>query len=141
MDHDQQNRLEQRVARAAEAALADGKFVSPIDVLVMIGWLSPSLVGQWRQGRLPYLEQAMSVNPNKLSTAMRLLRSWAVGRGLQPSETSYLAHARDHRRLRFSASGDEAIENAYGTHWVSGAVRQATRSAEPATGPGGYPGP
>ncbi len=43
---------EQRVVKAAEAALQDQKYVSPIDVLVGIGWLPPSTVAAWRQGRL-----------------------------------------------------------------------------------------
>ena len=67
--------LEQRVVEAAETAVAESKFVSPIDILVMMGWLPEAHVDQWRQGRLPFLEQAITVNPNKLSTAMRALRS------------------------------------------------------------------
>ena len=107
------------MVKAAETAVAESKFVSPIDILVMMGWLPQAHVDQWRQGRLPYLEQALSVNPNKLSTAMRHLRSWAMSRGLQPSETSYVARTRDRRRLQFTASGEEAIEAAYRTHWVT----------------------
>ena len=107
------------MVKAAETAVAESKFVSPIDILVMIGWLPQAHLDPWRQGRIPYLEQALSVNPTKLSTAMRHLRSWAIGRGLQPSETSYVARTRDRRRLRFTASGEEAIEAAYRTHWVT----------------------
>ncbi len=40
-------------------------------------------------------------------------------RGLKPSETAYVASGRDRRPLRFSVSGEDAIERAYGTHWVS----------------------
>jgi hypothetical protein len=43
--------LEQRVTRAAEAALAEQRFVSAIDVLLGLGWLAPSHLDQWRQGR------------------------------------------------------------------------------------------
>jgi hypothetical protein len=55
----------------------------------------------------------------KQSTAMRTLRTWATRRGLTPSETVYVARARDRRRLRFSVSGKPDIELAYRTHWVS----------------------
>ena len=127
--------LEERVVKAAEKAVAESKFVSPIDILVMIGWLPQAHVDQWRQGRIPYLEQALSVNPNKLSTAMRHLRSWAIGRGLQPSETSCVARARDRRRLQFTASGEEANEAAYRTHWVMTDLsdRQRARQSRPRT--------
>ena len=42
--------LQARVERAAEVALAQKKYVSPIDVLVGIRWLPQSVLDQWRQG-------------------------------------------------------------------------------------------
>jgi hypothetical protein len=111
--------LEQRVLRAAEGALVEREFVSAIDVLVGLGWLPPRLVDEWRQGRLDYLEGAMTVQVTKLSTAMRLFHRWAQGRGLVPSETAHVARTRDRRSLRFSASGKPDLERAYRTHWFS----------------------
>ncbi len=132
MHRDNRSRLEQRIVKAAEAALEHKKFVSPIDVLVGIQWLPQSTVDKWRQGRLPYLERGATANLNKLSTAMDLLRSWAERRGLKPSETAYVASISDRRLLRFSASGQETIERAYRTHWVSPALseRKQERLAE-----------
>jgi hypothetical protein len=120
-------RLEQRVVRAAEAALAERKFVTAIDVLVGIGWLPPTLVEQWRQGRVEFLEGVAQANLSKLSTAMRIFRRWAERRGLKPSETAYLARTRDRRPLRFSKSGDPRIERAYRTHWVSPELSEKKR--------------
>ena len=42
-------KLSDRVIKAAEAALTARKYVSPIDVLVGIGWLDPGAVnrGEW----------------------------------------------------------------------------------------------
>lgn len=111
--------LEERVVRAAEAALAERKLVTPIDVLLRIGWLHQSAVDRWRQGRVDFLEDAISANLKKLSTALRLLRRWAERRGLTPSETAYVSATRGRRPLRFSKSGDPAIERAYRTHWLS----------------------
>jgi hypothetical protein len=59
-------------------------------------------------------------------------RSWRVEmdkleQGLQPSETAYVARTRDRRPLRFSRSGDDAIERAYRTHWVSPELSEAKR--------------
>jgi hypothetical protein len=42
-----------------------------------------------------------------------------VQRSLKPSETKYVASGRGRSPLRFSRSGEEAIERAYRTHWVS----------------------
>lgn len=75
MNRGNQNPLEQRIVEAAEAALMQKKSVSAIDVLVGIRWLPPSFVDQWRQGRLPYLEEGMSVNSDKLSTALNSFRA------------------------------------------------------------------
>jgi len=129
--------LERRVVRAAEAALAEQRFVSPIDVLVGLGWLAPSHVDTWRQGRISCLEDAMAVDPTKLLTAMRVMGRWARRLGLVPSETTYVARTRDRRSLRFNASGDPDIERVYRTQWVSPALsargreRLAERQSRP----------
>jgi hypothetical protein len=52
-------KLDRRVVQAAEAALAERKFATSIDVLVGLGWLEPRRVDEWRQGRIPYLEAAV----------------------------------------------------------------------------------
>ncbi|OIN80983.1 hypothetical protein BMG05_09630 [Mycobacterium malmoense] len=54
--------VEQRVTRVAEAVLADQPFVSAIDALVGLGWLAPSHVDNWRQGRVDVLEQVVQAN-------------------------------------------------------------------------------
>ena len=102
--------LERRVVRAAEAVLAERRFVSVVDVLVAMRWLTSGELARWRQGRVPDLETVVQVNLSKLSTAMAVLRRWAREQGLHPSETAYLARTRDRRPLRFSRSGDDAIE-------------------------------
>jgi hypothetical protein len=111
--------LEQRVTRAAEAALAEQRFVSAVDVLLGLGWLAPSHLDRWRQGRVESLEGVVQANLSKVTVAMAAFRRWARDRGLNPSETDYVAHTRDRSQLRFSVSGDAAIERAYRTHWVS----------------------
>lgn len=127
MTADKQDGLEDRVVRAAEAALAEEKFVTAIDVLEGLGWLPRVRVDEWRQGRIDYLERVVMVNLRKLSAAMRLFRRWARRCGLIPSETSYVARTRDRRSLRFSASGDPEIERAYRTHWVSPELSEQKR--------------
>jgi hypothetical protein len=115
-----QRTLEERVARAAEAALTDHHYVSALDVFVGMGLLAAVHVRGWRQGRIPYLEHVIQGNLHKISRSMRIFRVWAQERGLTPSETAYVARTRGPRReLRFSKSGDPAIEQAYRTHFVS----------------------
>jgi hypothetical protein len=130
-------KLDRRVVRAAEAALAERRFVTPIDVLVGLGWLEPRRVDEWRQGRIPCLEAVVIASLGKISTAMKVFRQWAATRGLKPSETAYVARTRDRRPLRFSKSGDEGIERAYRTHWVSPELseRRRERLAERHTRP------
>lgn len=82
---------------------------------------------QWRQGRVDALERVVQVNLHKLSAAMRLFRAWCTSRGLTPSGTMYVARTPDRRPLRFSVSGDAAIERAYRTHWVSPELSEAKR--------------
>jgi hypothetical protein len=112
-------RLERRVIDAARTALGDKRYVTAIDVLVGLGWLAPHDLDRWRQGRVEHLEAVTNAGLGKITTAMKILRRWAHDEGLRPSETAYVARTRDRRTLRFSVSGDPAIEAAYRTHWVS----------------------
>jgi hypothetical protein len=119
MNPENRSKLKARVVSAAAAALETQGYVSAIDVLTRIGWLSPSHLKEWRTGRRPSLEAVLQANLSRLSEAMRLFRKWAMEGGLRPSETRYLTRTPARAELRFSRSGDPAIERAYRTHWVS----------------------
>jgi hypothetical protein len=119
--------LRRRVESAAEAALRDSTSVSPVDVFGGIGWLPWSVVDRWRQGRVDSLDQAMNVGPEKLAGALAMLEAWARAGGLVPSEVGYLAATRDRRPLRFTADGDQAVEKACRTHWISPELSEAKR--------------
>lgn len=119
--------LTERVARAAEAALADQGYASPIDVLLGIRWLNPSTFKDWQQGRVDCLEGVMQVNLPRLSAALTLFQSWATGKGLIESETDYVARTPQRQPLRFSHSGDAALEKSYRTHWISNELPEKKR--------------
>jgi hypothetical protein len=127
--------LEQRVVRAAEAALAAQGHAGAIDVLLGIGWLPPSTVQAWRRGQIDCLEDDIQTSPARVTEALTLFRAWATAKGLQASETSYVARRPERQTLRFSKSGDPAIEAEYRTHWVSPALpaRKRERLAEKAS--------
>jgi hypothetical protein len=104
--------LQTRVARIAEATLADQRFVRPIDVLIGLSWLAQANVDRWVQGRAPSLDRCLGADPNKVPAALAALQNWAEDRGLRPSEADY-------RDLQFTADGDSEAERAYRTHWAS----------------------
>jgi hypothetical protein len=122
------SKLEERTVKAAEAALADHQFVTAIDVLIGMGWLTTPQVDRWRQSRVDYLERLVTASLPKISTAMAAFRRWARSEGLTPSVTAYLSRSRDHRPLRFSKSGDPGLEAAYRTHWISPELSEAKKS-------------
>jgi hypothetical protein len=119
--------LADRVAKAAEAALAARHFVSAIDVLVGIGWLDPEAVEHWRRGQIDHLERVVRTNLPRISEALKLFRSWATARGLSASQTAYVARTPQRQTLRFSRSGNPAIEASYRTHWVSPELSEKKR--------------
>jgi hypothetical protein len=104
--------LETRVARIAEATLADRRFVRPIDVLVGLGWLAQPNVDRWERGRVASLDLCVQVDAGKVRTAIAALQHWAEDRGLKPSEADY-------QDLKFTADGDSDAQRAYRTHWAS----------------------
>jgi hypothetical protein len=135
MNPENRRKLAERVTKAAEAAFAAQKYVSPVNVLVGIGWLDPGAVERWRQGQVDYLERVVQTNLPRISEAMKLFRSWASAKGLVPSETSYVARMPERWTLRFSKSGNPTIEQLYRTHWISGELseRKRERLAEKAS--------
>jgi hypothetical protein len=137
MSRNNRRPLAERVIEAAEASLAAQKYASPFGVLLGLGWLDPNTARRWQQGQIDCLEEVMQTNPARLSEAMTLLQSWAAGKGLPASEARYVARTPQHQTLRFSRSGDPALERLFRTHWVSGELseKQQDRLREKASRP------
>jgi hypothetical protein len=121
--------LSERVVMAAEAALAEGGYVSPIDIFVGIGWIHDGMVESWRRGQSDCLEDLLQANPSRIADAMELFWAWAKGRGLSPGETAYVARTPQRQALRFSKSGEPTIERLFRTHWVSPELPEKKREA------------
>jgi hypothetical protein len=119
--------LERRVASVAEEALAAQKFVSPVDVLVGLGWLPPTLLDFWRNGRSDCVEGLGSVSAHNLAEVLASLGAWAEARGLTPGEVTYTSGSLERRPLRFTREGDLAIERLCRTHWSSPDLSAAAR--------------
>lgn len=113
-----EDKLRERVERAAAAALEAKGEVSALDIFMGIGWLNPAHHRNWRTGRVVCLERVVQSNLKRVSASMRLFREWARQRGLTPGEVRHTrATSRGSVDLRFSVSGDADIERAYRTHY------------------------
>ena len=108
--------LAARVAQAAAAALEARGYVSAIDLMKGLGWLTQARVDEWRQRRIPFLEAGIPTHPARVSSAMSLFAEWVAKANLKPSETGYVA---GRQPLRFTQSGAPELERAYRTHWLS----------------------
>jgi hypothetical protein len=62
MSRKNRNTLADRVIKGAEAALATQDYMSPIDVLVGIGWLDPGSVERWRREQIDCLERVVQTD-------------------------------------------------------------------------------
>ena len=122
-----QQTLADRVARAAAAALAAQGYVSPIDVLTGVRWLDLRTVERWRRGQIDCIEGAVQTSLPRILEALTLLQAWATERGLSPSQADYVARTPQRQTLRFSRSGDPAIEARYRIHWVSPKLSEKKR--------------
>ena len=135
MPHKNQEPLEARVVKAAEAALAAEGHAGAIDVLLGIGWVPPRMLQEWRRGQIDCLEDAIQTSPARITEALKLFRGWATAKDLRASETDYVARRPERQALRFSKSGDPALEAQYRTDWMSPALpaRKRERLAEKAS--------
>ena len=70
-------KIEKRVYQYATVLVHKKGYVSPIDVLLEIGWLTDEKVEQWRMGKIPYLERVATANLAKLNFALHMLRKFA----------------------------------------------------------------
>ncbi|MFG3615818.1 DUF2293 domain-containing protein [Nocardia sp. NPDC047654] len=118
------SKLRRRVAEAAEAALAQRKYVSAVDVFAVLGWVRSSHVDRWRQGQVRSLEQVTAVDARRMHDAAQLLSEWAREHDLTASTASYLSGGRDREALRFVDSGEDEM---FRVHWLSGKLTPAQR--------------
>ncbi|MGC4051197.1 MAG: DUF2293 domain-containing protein [Paludibaculum sp.] len=112
-----------RIILAAQRALADHGYVSPLDIFLGTGLLAPSHVDAWRKGRLDNLASSMQGSPRKQAFLRQTLAAWAQEHGLIATETHYARPARDGRaNLQFSIDGNPDDETFFRTHFLSTAM-------------------
>jgi hypothetical protein len=116
-----QNQTKERVEQAAEIVLNNQGYVCPIDVLVQMRLLDPVHVQEWKQGKIPYLEDAIYCNADKFVFAMQCFNawSWLSEKGLEPREIVYYGMTRDQRALQFTENGGADYERFFRIHYFS----------------------
>ena len=144
MNRKNREKLADRIGRAAETVLTAQHYVSPIDVLVGIGWIDRGTVDRWRRGQIEYLERAIQTKPGAHLGSHEAVPSLGHRQGAVGERRRTTWRAPQRQRLRFSRSGNPTIERLYRTHWVSPELseRKRERLAEKASrapGAGGDP--
>jgi len=112
--------LEKRIKKII-SELSDKKgFISSVDILLGLDYLSQTDYMDWRNGKVEYLEKVCKINLSKLTTINRIIKQIASKMNLKPSWTAYNKYGKVPKiSLRFSKTGDEKIEKAYATHWIN----------------------
>jgi len=111
--------LEKAVRKNVHELLEEKKYVSSVDLLMKLGYLSKPDYEKWRFGKVDYLERLCKVNLSKLTLINKELRIISKELNLKASWTAYMKHGKGaKKKLRFSKSNKESIERAYATHYV-----------------------
>ncbi len=94
-------------------------YVAFVDVFMALGYLDPKDYRDWRMKRVPYLERVIRVNLNTISFIMKSVRKNCRNGGCRESWTGYKSWGKGPKvTLRFSKSGEAAIERTYATHFL-----------------------
>ena len=93
--------LRKRVRHAADAACEQKPFITFVDVLTGIGFVTEEQVEAWRQGRIPHLGEAMDCDSGQLHAALREYFDWARSRGAKGADFPHAFRGPDGQFLRF----------------------------------------
>jgi hypothetical protein len=106
-----QQQLTFKIISIASRILDENQYVSTVDILLGLGYLSPNILEDWYRGRLSYLENGLQVGSEKLGFAIQFFHEWANQQGLVPREKNYIQKASTQTNyLMFSESAREEIE-------------------------------
>jgi hypothetical protein len=111
--------IDKKVKRLVHQNRYEKGFVSAVDVLMQLDYLTKKDYEDWRFGRVDYLEKVCNVNLSKLTLINKLIRKYSIELDLKSSWTAYNQFGKGiKRRLRFSKSGNKSIEDRYATHYI-----------------------
>lgn len=111
--------LEKEVKRLVHLNRYEKGIVCAVDILKQLNFLTNKDYDNWRFGRVEYLEKVCNTNLSKLTLINKLIRKYSTEIGLKSSWTGYNQYGKGvKRRLRFSKSGNQTIEDGYATHYI-----------------------
>jgi hypothetical protein len=111
--------LESKVNGITGKLLREKGYIAFVDVFMELGYLSQKDYEAWRKKRVPFLERVITVSLGKISFIMKTVIRNSRRGNLRESWTGYKSWGKGQKVwLRFSKSGEEAIEKAYATHFL-----------------------
>ena len=111
--------LEKKVKQIAHSLLYEKGFICSVDILLRLEYLSKEDYESWRFGKVEYLEKVCKTNLSKLSLINQTIRKTANELKLERSWTGYHKFGKgESKKIIFSKSRDNRIEDAYATHYV-----------------------
>ncbi len=112
--------LRNKIKIIGKEIIEEKGYLSSIDVLLKLEYLSEKNYENWRFGKVEYLEKVCDVNLKKLSTINKTIKEISGQWNLKKSWTAYNKYGKGKKiRLRFSKTGNEQIEEAYATHYIN----------------------
>lgn len=111
--------IQNKVKQICNELIYKQGYISSIDVLKNLNYLTDNNIKDWRFGKIPYLEKICEVNLATLSFINKTIRQIAGDLKLKNSLTVYMKYGKGEKtKLKFSKSGEENIENFYSTHYL-----------------------
>lgn len=105
----------------ATSLLHDKGYISSVDIIMKLGYLTQTDYEKWRCGQIDYLERVCKCNLKKLSLINKTIRDFGCKKNLKASRTVYSRWGKGpKKKLQFSKSGLRAVEEGYSTHYVRG---------------------
>jgi len=112
--------LRKKIEIIGKEIIEEKGYLSSIDVLLKLKYLSKNDYENWRFGKVEYLEKVCGVNLKKLSTINKIIEEISLQWNLKKSWTAYNKYGKGGEiRLRFSKSGNERIEEGYSIHYLN----------------------
>jgi hypothetical protein len=113
--------LQKRVEQAAGAILKARGSAGPLELLLQLGWLAPSLFESWKKGMIPSLAEVLQVGHEKHARAFRHFEQWALNCGLKAVKIPYVRSTPGGEiLLRVTTAKDPHAEEFFHTHYIPG---------------------
>ena len=117
MNRDQ---LTKKVEQSCIEILDNLGYISSVEVLLKLEYLTKDNYEKWRFGKTDYLEKVCTANLNKLNFINSSISKLAKKLNLRSSRTVYMKHGKCPKtRLKFSKSNSKAKEIQYSTHYLN----------------------